>query len=71
LKPIPREEVQSKTNEELIELVKARMAPYVNAGKTDEQIIHKGSPKYEQIFYVYLINFVLWKVFRCFTGKLF
>jgi SNF2 family DNA or RNA helicase len=66
LKPITREEIKARTNEELIELVRDRMKPYINSGKKDEEIIRKGSPKIEHIIFVWVLNFIIWKILRWF-----
>lgn len=71
MKPITREEIQARTNEQLMDLVKDRMTPYINAAKKDEEIIHYGSMRLEWLLYVWIVNIVLWKVFVFFYSKFF
>lgn len=63
MKPITREEIQARTNEQLMDLVRDRMIPYIKANKKDEEIVHKGSPQLEKLLILWVFNIVLWKVF--------
>jgi hypothetical protein len=46
LKPIPYEEYKDMTNEELIQLIRERMAKYINRWIPDEKIVHYGDFKF-------------------------